>query len=558
MGTSIAIGVAGGLALLSLVAIFDRFYRLQGEGSPRALPLPVTAITLAVVIAFLARFAHAGTIELPEKLRWSWREARQGARQLTGGLAFTAICALLTALVTFVYQFTPDVWVWFVGSAFVAFLVVASRPVWLSLRVPFSSRHAFAASGFSLVPCVVLALPPPLPQLSLTLSMGLPFAPPPTAIGTFALDVMWLGSPLALVAGVLGGLIFGLMEARRRRIILALAAISTFSVAFGITCTELWRLVGLSPGSTVTALVFCTAVGALTASLVLSTDWLRRRDTGSVQGRPPGQVPARVWYLGVGLGLLAGLRVVFELEPVVVEVATTSTLVGAVAGAIVWRWFFRPSRVKSDRTGEVSRRARMSSSAFGLLLLGALSGYAVLFLVAPLSVYTASPPSLDWALFVYGPVGAAGAGLTSFALGGLRSARRPLTMGLVGGVLTATTAFLFGGVYLGAELASLGRSIGGSVHGALYATLPIALAAGLLGGLARSLDAGGRACFQQLLLRGLLIRSRLTPPRYVRFLERAVDLGLLRRLDGGYTFTHRLVLERLADTSPGRTSDGDR
>ena len=69
---------------------------------------------------------------------------------------------------------------------------------------------------------------------------------------------------------------------------------------------------------------------------------------------------------------------------------------------------------------------------------------------------------------------------------------------------------------------------------------------GLVGGLVVGLVGGLNAVIQHYALRGLLAFKKLTPWRYVRFLNQAVDLLLLRRVGGGYIFVHRMLLEWFA------------
>ncbi len=68
------------------------------------------------------------------------------------------------------------------------------------------------------------------------------------------------------------------------------------------------------------------------------------------------------------------------------------------------------------------------------------------------------------------------------------------------------------------------------------------LAFGLLFGL----NAGGRACLKHLALRLLLVRSGSIPWNYVKFLVYAAESILLRKVGGGYTFIHRMLLEYFA------------
>jgi hypothetical protein len=59
---------------------------------------------------------------------------------------------------------------------------------------------------------------------------------------------------------------------------------------------------------------------------------------------------------------------------------------------------------------------------------------------------------------------------------------------------------------------------------------------------------GGLTAIQHLVLRAVLVASRAMPWRYVRFLEHAVSLALLRRVGGGFLFTHRRLQEYITRT----------
>jgi hypothetical protein len=81
------------------------------------------------------------------------------------------------------------------------------------------------------------------------------------------------------------------------------------------------------------------------------------------------------------------------------------------------------------------------------------------------------------------------------------------------------------------------------------------LVAGLVAWLFLGLEAGlvpgqqpeGVPCLIHLVLRLRLIGNRLTPWRFVRFLDFAAERILLRKVGGGYSFMHRLLLEHFAE-----------
>jgi hypothetical protein len=80
-----------------------------------------------------------------------------------------------------------------------------------------------------------------------------------------------------------------------------------------------------------------------------------------------------------------------------------------------------------------------------------------------------------------------------------------------------------------------------------FCTLAI-LAGGLLG----MLIGGLAAVMRHYLLRFWLWQTRMFPWHTVRFLDDATSRILLRRIVGGYSFAHRLILDHFAfmDTTP--------
>ena len=60
------------------------------------------------------------------------------------------------------------------------------------------------------------------------------------------------------------------------------------------------------------------------------------------------------------------------------------------------------------------------------------------------------------------------------------------------------------------------------------------------------LNAGGQACLEHFVLRLLLVRNGSIPWNYVKFLDYAAERILLRKVGGGYTFIHRMLLEYFA------------
>ncbi len=124
-----------------------------------------------------------------------------------------------------------------------------------------------------------------------------------------------------------------------------------------------------------------------------------------------------------------------------------------------------------------------------------------------------------------------------------RSARNGLLMGLlsgsVSGVISSLAALLNNML-----LHRLGILSGPSLG--LSDGLSHALSNGLASGLLAGLLLGGLACLRHYVLRFLLWRSGAMPWHYVRFLDEAAGCILLRRVGGGYSFMHRLILDYFA------------
>jgi DNA polymerase III delta prime subunit len=100
-----------------------------------------------------------------------------------------------------------------------------------------------------------------------------------------------------------------------------------------------------------------------------------------------------------------------------------------------------------------------------------------------------------------------------------------LLVGLVGGLLFGLVGGLLHGL------------VGGLLHG---------LVGGLLFGLLSGMIFGGDAVIEHAILRWLLWRAGLAPWNYSRFLDYATKCIFLRKVGGGYTFVHRLLLEYFA------------
>jgi hypothetical protein len=65
---------------------------------------------------------------------------------------------------------------------------------------------------------------------------------------------------------------------------------------------------------------------------------------------------------------------------------------------------------------------------------------------------------------------------------------------------------------------------------------------------------GGLAVWRHSVIRFLLQRSRIFPGRAPQFLNDASARFLLRRVGGGYSFVHRLLLDHLASRETAATA----
>lgn len=204
----------------------------------------------------------------------------------------------------------------------------------------------------------------------------------------------------------------------------------------------------------------------------------------------------------------------------------------------------------------------MKYTVFGLLgslllalLVGLISLLYIWIATGPTNLFSAFPDALsnaEYALLVTPFIT-----LTSGLLGGLtggfsgeildvrnlttpnqgirRSARHSLLVGSV----AALVGFLIGGVF-GVGIALLRFR---DPQALLSTSLIYGLVIGVLIGLISGLRNGGIACLEHLALRLLLWESGSTPWNYARFLDYAAERILLRKVGGGYIFTHRLLLE---------------
>jgi hypothetical protein len=124
-----------------------------------------------------------------------------------------------------------------------------------------------------------------------------------------------------------------------------------------------------------------------------------------------------------------------------------------------------------------------------------------------------------------------------------RSLRNSVVMGIISGAVIGSISVLNTSLSLWLIWLNIGVSSG------LSAELGVGP---LLGGaLLICMLTGGLAVWRHFIIRLLLWHSHTFPWKAPQFLDDATTRFLLRRVGGGYSFTHRLLLDHLADTETG-------
>ena len=128
-----------------------------------------------------------------------------------------------------------------------------------------------------------------------------------------------------------------------------------------------------------------------------------------------------------------------------------------------------------------------------------------------------------------------------------RSLRNSVMMGLIGGTIIGLIGVLNYGLVLGLNhVLSSGLKI--ELISGLNPVLSYGLQLGICGALLICLLTGGLAVQRHYTIRLLLSRSHTFPWNAPQFLDDATARFLLRRVGGGYSFSHRLLLDHFADT----------
>jgi serine/threonine protein kinase len=153
-----------------------------------------------------------------------------------------------------------------------------------------------------------------------------------------------------------------------------------------------------------------------------------------------------------------------------------------------------------------------------------------------------------------------------------RSARNGVMMSIIGGAIIGTIGILKYWLSIGlagalnnvlnyapssvlSPVLSYGQKVK-MIHG-LSPVLGYGLFLGVSGALLIYMLTGGLAVLRHYTIRFLLWRSHAFPGPAPQFLDDATARFLLRRVGGGYSFTHRLLLDHFADEERGVTSDVD-
>lgn len=314
-----------------------------------------------------------------------------------------------------------------------------------------------------------------------------------------------------LITGLAGGLLMWLLLHWLRAVIprfqsvLSPALAGWLGIPLGVT--ELLVLLG----------------GSLTLALLMALIHLWQFERAPVHRGPAGE-----WFgrrRGILVGLLTGLLTI-----------ATMLLFGNLALALSWglAMGFMFGMVSRYLTGLDYRHDIRPVEALGWSWFEAGKGLLVGLALA------AAGEILETALFGYNGIlrSVLFFGLAGFLVGGLYGRRieekSVLNQGILLSLRSAVAAALLAALALGA-LTWLMRTPRAA---ALTALLAAMIVFPLFGGVTVP---------KHLLVRLFLWREGHMPWRYGRFLEHAVQFGLLRQAGGGYTFMHRLLQDYYAD-----------
>src|SRR5436305_10660177 len=134
-----------------------------------------------------------------------------------------------------------------------------------------------------------------------------------------------------------------------------------------------------------------------------------------------------------------------------------------------------------------------------------------------------------------------------------RSLRNSVMIGMISGAIIGMCGILSSRLILGLNY-GLRHGLRVGLNYGLNTGLSVGLVMGITGALLICTLIGGLAVWRHYVIRLLLWRSRAFPGLASRFLEDATARCLLRRVGGGYSFAHRLLLDYMADTAPQSTA----
>jgi hypothetical protein len=248
---------------------------------------------------------------------------------------------------------------------------------------------------------------------------------------------------------------------------------------------------------------------------------------------------------GVCVGTLGGLAYTYMFQlPNGARTGIVVGVFGALSGALAGSTGLRSRRIVPTESLRWSWRQSLQGMAIGVLigaLLGQLAGSLQQDMGGGifLQLYNAVGGSRGLALagvLCGGIIGLLGGGSVSKLSESMlpnegirRSLQLALRFGLIGGLTCGAVVW---------SLLGLAGEMG------FAATLGVGSA--LTGGLIVGLAYGGYACISHYALRLVFWASREAPLRLARFCDSGVDRLLLRRVGGGYIFTHRLLMEHFA------------
>ena len=133
-----------------------------------------------------------------------------------------------------------------------------------------------------------------------------------------------------------------------------------------------------------------------------------------------------------------------------------------------------------------------------------------------------------------------------------RSLRNSIMMSIIGGVTFGSIALLNHELSVGLST-WLNYGLRGRAEVGLNEVLKGAFLIGLIGAAFLWIVTGGLATFRHYVIRLLLSHSRIFPLLAPQFLDDATARFLLLGIGGGYSFSHRLLLDYLADAETDTT-----